>query len=83
MTPMTDDRKRSDEACPACGEHELAVLDFPPLSGTGYQVNSELLGMGEPKDAAEPGIVCLACGTEWDDLAAFRTALAEADAGRP
>jgi hypothetical protein len=75
---MTDDAARSDEACPACGAHRLALVDFPETPAAGYQVNSEMLGMGEVREVTPPAIGCLACGAEWPDLAAFRAARREA-----
>ena len=73
---MPDEGTRSQQACPVCGRHELALVDFPHVSATGVQPYAELLGMGDPRTDVPPGIACLACGTEWADLDAFR-------AGRP
>ena len=73
---MTDsaDEARSEEACPLCGEHRLTLLYFPDTSVMGVRPYDELYGMGDrPADTA-PGIGCLACGSEWPDLAAFRRA---------
>ncbi len=70
---MTEDT-RSAEACPACGAHRLAVLDFPYIPTTGYQPFAEVVGMGEARQRSGPGIGCLACGSEWADLDAFRAA---------
>jgi hypothetical protein len=66
------DEARSQEACPACGEHALSLIDFPEVSTQGVQPYSEILGMGEPRAGVEPGIGCLSCGAEWRDLDAFR-----------
>jgi len=74
---MTDDSTRSDEACPACGAHQLALVDFPSVSAVGYQVFAETVGMGEIRETTPPAIGCQACGAEWADLAAFRAAQAE------
>jgi hypothetical protein len=71
---MTDDTARSEEACPACGAHRLALLDFPDTPTIGYQAYSEIIGMGEAHELTPPGIACLACGAEWRDLATFRAA---------
>jgi hypothetical protein len=68
--------ERSRDACPACGEHELAVIDFPDQHSTGYLPANEILGMGEPVAMTPPAIGCLACGAEWPDLDAFRGAAA-------
>lgn len=70
---MTEDT-RSAEACPECGAHRLAVLEFPYLPTTGYQPFAEVVGMGEARQRSGPGIACLACGSEWQDLDAFRAA---------
>jgi hypothetical protein len=72
---MPEQNERSAEACPECGAHRLAMIDFPSVSGR-YQVNNELLGMGEVKERTPPGIGCLACGAEWRDLDTFRKAKA-------
>jgi hypothetical protein len=66
--------ERSREACPACGAHELAVIDFPEQHSTGYLMANEILGMGEPSAMTPPAIGCLACGAEWPDVLAFRAA---------
>lgn len=66
------ERERSREACPECGAHRLGVVDFPDLPTVGYHPYSELLGMGEPRPTAAPGIGCLECGAEWRDLESFR-----------
>ncbi len=71
------ERARSAEACPACGQHELALLDFPTVQAIGYQPYLDIIGMGEPEARVEPAIGCLACGSEWPTLAAFRRASAE------
>lgn len=70
---MTEDT-RSAEACPECGAHRLAVLEFPYLPTTGYQPFAEVVGMGEARQRSGPGIGCLACGSEWADVDAFRAA---------
>lgn len=66
------DAERSREACPACGAHRLTIIDFPDVPSMGVQPYSELLGMGEPHASTPPGIGCLECGAQWDDLEAFR-----------
>ena len=74
---MIEKPDQSGEACPRCGAHRLALIEFPDVPVMGVQVNSELLGMGELHEAAPPGIGCLACGAEWRDLAAFRATQGE------
>ncbi len=71
--------ERSADACPVCGEHRLALLDFPDAHTVGYQPHSELIGMGEARAQTEPAIGCLACGAEWPGIDAFREAQAEAE----
>ncbi len=77
---MTDfsEVTRSKEACPVCGEHRLTLLYFPDTSARGVLPYDELIGMGDPSPDTPPGIGCLACGSEWSDLAAFRRAAEEA-----
>ncbi len=69
---MPDQPERSAEACPRCGAHRLAMIDFPEIQSAGYQPYNDLLGMGEARTRTPPGIGCLACGAEWRDLEAFR-----------
>jgi hypothetical protein len=65
---------RSALACPVCGEHRLAIIDFPETTATGYQALSEIIGMGEPTVVTPPAIGCLACGAEWPNVDAFQAA---------
>ena len=67
--------ERSDQACPACGAHRLAVLSFPHLPG-GSPTDLEIPLGGRAADPAAPAIGCLACGAEWRDLDAFSRAQA-------
>jgi hypothetical protein len=69
---------RSREACPACGAHEVALVEFPDIPVVGAQPFNEVIGMGDPS-APMPGLECHACGAEWPSLDAFRAA---ADATR-
>ena len=66
--------ERSKEACPVCGEHRLTLLHFPETSIIGVRPYDELYGMGDAAPNTEPGIGCLACGSEWPDLEEFRRA---------
>jgi hypothetical protein len=75
---MTDDTGRSAEACPACGAHRLALLDFPSTPVAGYQAYAEIIGIVELQPEQRPAIGCLACGEEWPDLGSFRQAAGEA-----
>lgn len=67
-----DQFERSIEACPSCGAHRLALVEFPDVQAVGYQAYSEIMGVGELREPRAPAIGCLACGAEWSDLAAFR-----------
>jgi hypothetical protein len=75
-----DAADRSLEACPVCGEHRLALLGFPEVSGSSYLPSSEAFGIrGEdPLTATPPAIGCLHCGAEWPTIDAFRAAQADA-----
>jgi hypothetical protein len=81
------ERSRSRDACPACGAHQLALDEDPRIDVMGVQPYSDLLGMGDLRPPGQPAIVCLACGTRWRDLAAFRSDEREPapadDAGQP
>jgi hypothetical protein len=65
------DTTRSKQACPACGQHTLAVDEPPRIDVMGIQAYSDMLGMGDVHEEAMPGIICLSCGTRWRDRAAF------------
>jgi hypothetical protein len=67
MSEMT----RSEQACPACGRHSLAIDEPPRIDVMGIQVYSDMLGMGDLQQGWQPGIICLECGTRWRDRAAF------------
>jgi hypothetical protein len=70
---MSDDA-RSEDACPVCGEHRLAVLHFAEEGALDDQAPQAVLGATMAPPDEPPGIGCLACGAEWPDLAAFRKA---------
>lgn len=55
---------RSQQACPVCGRHSLALDEPPRIDIMGVQPTSDLLGMGDLRQQAM-GIVCLDCGTRW------------------
>ena len=65
------DTTRSEQACPACGQHSLAVDEPPHIDVMGIQAYSDMLGMGDVQQGAVLGIICLSCGTRWRDRAAF------------
>lgn len=66
--------ERSVEACPVCGEHRLAVLKYPHVDVVGVQLYNEIYGFGDKSSDTPPGIGCMACGSEWPDLEAFKEA---------
>jgi hypothetical protein len=61
---------RSEQACPVCGQHSLAIDEPPRLDVMGVQLYSDIVGMGDLR-APSLGIVCLSCGTRWRDREAF------------
>jgi hypothetical protein len=65
------DTTRSEQACPACGQHMLAIDEPPHIDVMGIQAYSDMLGMGDVQQGPVLGIICLACGTRWRDKAAF------------
>ena len=65
------DTTRSEQACPACGQHTLAIDEPPHIDVMGIQAYSDMLGMGDVQQGPVLGIICLACGTRWRDRAAF------------
>jgi hypothetical protein len=65
------DTTRSEQACPACGQHTLAIDEPPHIDVMGIQAYSDMLGMGDVQQQAVLGIICLTCGTRWRDKAAF------------
>jgi hypothetical protein len=65
---------RSNEACPVCGAHRLALVEFPTVSGAANPAASEVFGATTTPDQTPPAIACLACGCDWPDLPAFRLA---------
>jgi hypothetical protein len=67
MTEVT----RSEQACPVCGRHTLALDEPPRIDVMGVQAYSDMLGMGDLQGEAVPAIVCLGCGARWRDRAAF------------
>ena len=56
---------RSEQACPACGEHALALDTPPEIDVMGVQQYSDMLGMGDLPNEGALGIVCLKCDTHW------------------
>lgn len=71
------DAGRSKEACPVCGEHRLTLLHFPETSVLGVRPYDELYGFGDRQADTPPGIGCLGCGSEWENLDEFHRAQKE------
>lgn len=61
----------SEQACPVCHKHTLAVDEPPRIDVMGIQTYSDMLGMGDLTQGGAVGIVCLSCDTRWRDKAAF------------
>ena len=62
---------RSEQACPNCSEHTLALDRPPEIDVMGVQQYNDLLGMGDLENEGALGIICLNCQTRWRDKAAF------------
>jgi hypothetical protein len=75
------EHERSEQACPVCGQHTLAVDEPPQIDVMGVQAYSDMLGMGDLHQPGSLGIICLSCDTRWRDKAAFDRGAAEPDAG--
>jgi len=71
--------ERSRYVCPRCGEHRLAIIEFPRQHSVGFVPANEIIGMGEPTVLTPPAIGCLACGAEWPTLERFRDESGEVD----
>jgi hypothetical protein len=65
------EQARSEEACPVCSQHTLALDRPPEIDVMGVQQYSDMLGMGDLHVEGSIGIVCLTCGTHWRDKGAF------------
>jgi hypothetical protein len=62
---------RSEQACPVCSQHTLALDQPPQIDVMGVQSYSDIVGMGDLKPQGSVGIICLNCDTRWRDKAAF------------
>jgi hypothetical protein len=62
---------RSEQACPVCSQHTLALDRPPEIDVMGVQQYSDIVGMGDLHNEGAVGIVCLNCKTHWRDKAAF------------
>jgi|GEM_PF-4454294 len=75
------EQAKSEQACPVCSHHTLALDKPPELDTMGIQVFSDMVGMGDLHNEGSVAIVCLNCGTRWRDKAAFDRGEANPDAG--
>ena len=72
---------RSQQACPVCSQHTLALDRPPEIDVMGVQQYSDMLGMGDLENEGPVGIVCLNCDTHWRDKAAFDRGEQDTDDG--
>ena len=72
---------RSEQACPVCSQHTLALDKPPEIDIMGVQQYSDMLGMGDLENEGPMGIVCLNCKTHWRDKAAFDRGEPDSDEG--
>jgi hypothetical protein len=64
-------QQRSEQACPVCGKHTVAVDEPPRIDVLGVQAYSDIVGMGDLPNEGAIGIVCLSCNTHWASKDAF------------
>jgi hypothetical protein len=72
---------RSEQACPVCSQHTLALDRPPEIDVMGVQQYSDMLGMGDLENEGALGIVCLNCDTHWRDKAAYDRGEPDPDLG--
>lgn len=72
---------RSEQACPVCSQHTLALDRPPEIDVMGVQQYSDMLGMGDLENEGPVGIVCLNCDTHWRDKDAFDRGEPDVDKG--
>lgn len=70
---------RSEQPCPVCSRHTLALDRPPEIDVMGVQQYSDIVGMGDLPNQGAVGIVCLTCGTHWRDKDAFDRGEAQPD----
>jgi hypothetical protein len=75
-----ESQERSEQACPVCGKHTLALDEPPRIDIMGIQPYSDMLGMGDLQPVPM-GIICLSCGTHWRSREAFDRGEAEPEEG--
>ena len=73
------DTTRSEQACPVCGQHTLALDEPPHIDVMGIQPYSDMLGMGDLPAVRRAASSASACGTHWRDREAFDRGDAEPD----
>jgi hypothetical protein len=73
------EQTRSEQICPVCGQHTLAVEELPQIDVLGYQPYSDIVGMGDLHAGGGTSIVCLNCSTRWRDRGAFDRGAPEPD----
>jgi hypothetical protein len=66
-----NEKARSEQICPVCHQHTLAVDELPQIDVLGVQPYSDIVGMGDVHATGAIGIVCLSCGTRWTNKDAF------------
>ena len=72
---------RSEQACPVCSQHTVALDRPPEIDVMGVQQYSDMLGMGDLENEGAVGIVCLNCQTHWRDKDAFDRGEPDPDVG--
>lgn len=72
---------RSEQACPVCSQHTVALDRPPEIDVMGVQQYSDMLGMGDLENEGAVGIVCLNCNTHWRDKDAFDRGEPDPDVG--
>ncbi len=75
------EQARSEQACPVCSQHTLALDTPPEIDVMGVQQYSDMLGMGDLQNEGAVGIVCLNCQTHWRDKGAFDRGEPDPDVG--
>lgn len=75
------EQARSEQACPVCSQHTLALDRPPEIDVMGVQQYLDMLGMGDLPNEGAVGIVCLNCDTRWRDKDAFDRGEPEPDVG--
>ena len=77
---MSEEAK-SEQTCPVCSQHTLALDRPPEIDVMGVQAYSDMLGMGDLQNEGALGIVCLNCKTHWRDKGAFDRGEPDPDVG--